>query len=299
MRIRTAACGICATDLNMIAGWKRTAFPAVPGHEWSGYVDVVGPEVSGELLGRACVAENVLRDGGEVGFEHPGGYAQCFLTEAANVRALPADFPMHVATLIEPLAVAVRGLNRLGELRADRALIFGDGPIGLLLTLLLRKSGVRDVAVVGGRENRLHLAQDYGAKRMCNYHRLPAGLEEGVASALGSDYPVIIEATGSANALECALTLAAKEARVLVLGDYGGATARFPWNRLLLRELHLIGSNASAGAWDEAVKKAVALRAELERMITHRFPAERFADAFALVRQKRSDALKVVLEWKT
>jgi 2-desacetyl-2-hydroxyethyl bacteriochlorophyllide A dehydrogenase len=299
VRIRTAACSICATDLEMIAGWKRTTFPAVPGHEWSGRVDAVGPDVSRELLGRACVAENVMRDGGEVGFEHPGGYAQCFLTEAANVRTLPADFPMHVAALIEPLAVAVRGFKRLGELRAGRTLIFGDGPIGLLLTLLLRESGVRDVAVVGGHENRLHLAQEYGARRVCNYHQLPGGLEEGVASALGGDYPVIIEAAGSADALECALTLAAKDARILILGGYGEATAHFPWwTRLQIPELHLIGSNASAGAWDEAVEKAVGLRAELERMITHRFPAERFADAFALVRQKRSDALKVVLEWK-
>ena len=42
-RIRTLACGICATDLEMIAGWNRTGFPAIPGHEWSGVVDAWDP----------------------------------------------------------------------------------------------------------------------------------------------------------------------------------------------------------------------------------------------------------------
>ena len=45
--IRTAFCGICATDLQMIAGWERTGFPSIPGHEWSGVVESVGPAFLG------------------------------------------------------------------------------------------------------------------------------------------------------------------------------------------------------------------------------------------------------------
>lgn len=45
VRIQTAACGICATDLSMIEGWERTGFPAIPGHEWSGIVESVGSGV--------------------------------------------------------------------------------------------------------------------------------------------------------------------------------------------------------------------------------------------------------------
>ena len=42
VRVRTRACEICATDLEMLSGWDRTGFPSIPGHEWSGTVDVVG-----------------------------------------------------------------------------------------------------------------------------------------------------------------------------------------------------------------------------------------------------------------
>lgn len=112
-RIRTAACGICATDLEMIAGWSRTSFPVVPGHEWSGVVDSVGPAVDAALMGKPCVAKNVLSDGGKVGFEHPGGYGEYLVTEAANLHPLPQDFSLSTAALIEPLAVCVRALRRM------------------------------------------------------------------------------------------------------------------------------------------------------------------------------------------
>ena len=86
VRIRTGVVGICATDLDVIADWQRLSSPAIRGHEWAGTVDAVGAGGDAGLIGRHCVAENVLADGGEVGFEHPGAYAQYFLTEQAKVH---------------------------------------------------------------------------------------------------------------------------------------------------------------------------------------------------------------------
>jgi threonine dehydrogenase-like Zn-dependent dehydrogenase len=139
----------------MIAGWNRTGFPAIPGHEWAGTVDAVGEGVTPELVERRCVGENVLADGGEIGFEHPGGYAEYLITEARHIQILPADFPLAVATLIEPLAVSVRGKRRLRLEDRSSALIFGDGPIGLLMLILLCGDGVENIFMVGGRPERL------------------------------------------------------------------------------------------------------------------------------------------------
>jgi len=112
VRIRTAACAICATDLEMMAGDDRVRRPAILGHEWAGTVDAAASPDDVALVGKPCVAENVLSDGGEVGFEHPGGYGVFLITEAANVHVLPDDLPMPVATLVEPLAVCVRAMRR-------------------------------------------------------------------------------------------------------------------------------------------------------------------------------------------
>ena len=296
VRIRTAACGVCATDLEMIAGWSRTAVPAIPGHEWAGFVDAAGPGADPTLVGRPCVAENVLADGGEVGFEHPGGYGEYFLTEAANVHALPADFPLAVATLIEPLAVCVRALRRLRLQDRSAALILGDGPIGLLTLLLLKAERVRRVVLVGGRPARLAVARQLGADETLNYHEAGADLAAAILPSSAAAFPNIIEASGSPDAMRAGLDVTALGGKILAIGDYGPSRADFPWNRLLHRELELIGSNASAGAWPEAVRLAAGRTVPLEPLVSRRLPAASFAEAIELARTAR-DVIKVVMEW--
>ena len=296
VRIRAGAVGICATDLQMIAGWNRTGFPAVPGHEWSGTVDAVGSGGDESLVGRRCVAENVWAGGGEVGFEHPGGYAECFLTEQANVRTIPEDFPFARAAMIEPLAVCVRAWTRLGG-RADApVLVFGDGPIGLLMTMVLAHAGVADTLLVGGREPRLALGRQLGAARTANYHELGEDLAGGLRRELKMRFPTVIEASGSGRAIDAAVELVRPCGKVLVLGDYAAARASFQWNDVLEREITMIGSNASAGAWPQAVDLAVRGALPLDDLITHRLPAAEFHQAIRLARHDRT-AIKVVLEW--
>ena len=296
VRIRTAACGVCATDLEMIAGWDRTGFPAIPGHEWAGVVDAAAPGGDERLIGRACVAENVLADGGEVGFEHPGGYAHYLLTEAANVHPLPEGFPPVSAALIEPLAVCVRAMRRLAMHSGEAALVLGDGPIGLLMLVLLKAAGVERVALVGGRPARLAVASELGADAALNYHEAGADLAQAVAASCGERWPNVIEASGSSAALAAGLALAAHEGKVLLIGDYVDARAEFRWNRMLHGELELIGSNASAGAWGEAVRLAVEGAVPLARLVSRRLPAASFAEAVDLARTDR-DVIKVVMEW--
>lgn len=296
VRIKTAACGICATDLEMIGGWERTSFPGIPGHEWSGIVDAVGDGGDNTIIGRHCVAENVLWDGGEVGFEHPGGYAECFITETDNLHFLPDDFPLTVAALIEPLAVVIRAWRRLRMEDKSSALVVGDGPIGLLMTMLLKRSGVRSITVMGGRENRLALARKLGAERALNYHQFRGNGMETAKETLNCSFPNIIEASGAAAAANAAVELASKKARVVIVGDYNKARADFLWNHLLINELELIGSNASAQAWPEAVQTAVAVRQNLAELISGEWPAAKFAAAFDAVKHNR-EIIKAILRW--
>ena len=298
VRIRTAACGICATDLHMIAGWDRTPFPAIPGHEWAGTVDALGEGVDKALAGKRCVAENVLSNGGEVGFEFPGGYGEYFITEAANICPLPDDFPLTIAALTEPLAVSVHGVSKLHLKDKSRALVIGDGPIGLLTLMLLRRAGVEEVVVVGGRAPRLTIAQESGASQIIDYHKIEGDLAAGIIKSAGKDFPIVVEASGSETAMQASLYLANACGQILVLGDYGSARADFEWNHLLHRELDIIGSNASAGAWPEAVRLSVEGRLPLEKLVTQRIPIEHFAEGMELTRSRRGDVVKVVMEWE-
>ena len=295
VRIRTMACGICATDLEMIGGWERTSFPSIPGHEWSGMIDAVGHGGDKTIIGRHCVAENVLRDGGEVGFEHPGGYAEYFITETDNLIFLPVDFPIAVAALIEPLAVAIRSLRRIRIEDKSSALIAGDGPIGLLMTILLKQAGIGHITVIGGRENRLALATQLGAERALNYHQFRGGMET-AKETLKCSFPNIIEVSGSAAAANAAVQLASKQGKVLIVGDYKQAEASFTWNHLLHNELELIGSNASAQAWPEAFQAAIAIQQDLAKLISGEWPAVEFATAVNAVKHNR-EIIKAILRW--
>jgi threonine dehydrogenase-like Zn-dependent dehydrogenase len=291
VRMRTLACGICATDLEMIAGWDRTGFPAIPGHEWCGVVDAVGPGVPAGLLGRHCVGDNVLPDGGEVGFEHPGGYAECFLTQAANLRPLPPGTSPTAATLIEPLAVCLRGLGRLRPFNPRQILVVGDGTIGLLMTILLLAEETEGLTVVGGVPERLAMARELGARHALDY-RTPD-----LAAQLGNGFSTVVEASGTTDGLRTALECAANEAKILILGDYADARADLRWNDLLHRELDLIGSNAGTGAWDQAVGQFAELGERLGRLVTHTAPYQEYADALDLARTRRDGAVRVVLTW--
>jgi len=301
VRIRTAACGICATDIEMIAGWDRTGFPSIPGHEWAGVVDTVGPGVDAGLVGRRCVAENVLSDGGEVGFEHPGGYGEYLITEADRLHLLSDDFPLSTATLIEPLAVCVRGLRRLETARGGDStgpfLVLGDGPIGLLITALLAEKRGNEVFLVGGRPQRLALARELDAIAVLDYHQAGDDPAEAIRSSFPEAFPAIVEVSGDPKALDTALDLAAPEGAILVLGDYAESRADFPWNHLLHQEITLVGSNASAGAWSEAVRIALNREIPLDRLITHCFPPERCSDAVELTRGPQPGLIKAIIQW--
>lgn len=294
--VSTLSCGVCATDLEMIDGWDRTGFPAIPGHEWSGRVEALGNGADPALLGRVVVGDNILPDGGEVGFEHPGGYATRFITRADNLFILPDKLAASDATLIEPLAVCLRGIRKAKDILPADALIFGDGPIGLLSLLLLRHFGSKSLTIVGGRQLRLTLATSIGASATVNYHEAD-DLADSIQRVAGrTSWPLIVETSGTVTAMESALTLGRNEARIVALGDYGAGRAGFPWNTLLHKELHLLGSNTGSGAWGESVGLASSL--PLSRLITHRFPAAEFLTAVQTVRDRTSGSVKVVLEWE-
>jgi 2-desacetyl-2-hydroxyethyl bacteriochlorophyllide A dehydrogenase len=298
VRIRTKAVGICATDLVMIAGDPRVKLPALLGHEWSGVVDATGAGVDPALVGKPCVAYNVRPDGGEVGFEHPGAYGETFVTDANNLQLLPANVPFSTAALCEPLAVALRGLRRMAATNLENVLLFGDGPLGLILLMLLKRNGFQEITVVGSRSGRLAMAVTLGASSIVDYHQHPHHLAEILLQEHGRRFANVIEVSGSPQALRTSWQVAANDGRILVIGDYGEASADFPWNHLLHYELHFIGSNASEGCFAEAVYLVSTDQLPLDTLITQRFPVTQYTQAFELVKQKDPSMIKVVLEWE-
>ncbi len=178
--VRTQSCGMCHTDIDILNGrYGISAFPLIPGHEYSGVVEAVAADVTGFSAGdrvvvdpniscggcRACRRglHNLCEDLKAYGVTTHGGFADYSVVQEANVYSI-GDMPFDVAALAEPLGCVLNGVNAAGTDGVRNAVVFGAGPIGTLMALTLGARGVSDVSVVDLSESRLDFAQSLGLR---------------------------------------------------------------------------------------------------------------------------------------
>jgi 2-desacetyl-2-hydroxyethyl bacteriochlorophyllide A dehydrogenase len=284
--VRVASAGICGSDLHLLT-WN---LPAVMGHEFAGTL-ADGTPVAVEPLApcgacTSCRAGDYQRcvDGPGIvmGVGLDGGMAdECVVPERSLAR-LPTGVALTDACLVEPLAVAVHGVRRGGVRPSDRVAVIGGGTIGQ--TAIVATQAVGASVDLSARHER---QREAGA-------RLGAGEVQG-------DYDVVIEAAGTANALAQAVELCRPGGTVVLLGTYWDGGVEMPGQTLCMKEIDLVpasmyGRSGPSRDFDVAVT-LLATRPEIAAtIITHRFPLDAVADAFATARDRAAGAIKVVLE---
>ena len=307
VRVRSARAGVCRTDLDILAGTldaRWVTFPVIPGHEWSGVVDSVGERVTGLEPGQRVVCEGNIpclacrrcRAGDThlcetydaVGFTRGGGYGEYVVVPARVVHPIPDHVSFDVAVLVEPAAVVLKALERARIEPGETVGVIGIGALGAIAIRLARLHGPAAVIAYGVREEELELARVLGADDVVNVE----------ADDVGGDLDVVVETAGAASAVELATRLAREGGRVVLLGIAGhGHELTLPADRLALRDLSVFGSvGYTTAAWARTVALVSEQLVDLEPIVTHRFPLERFADAFALMDERRGVVAKIVLE---
>jgi len=305
VRLRVAACGICGTDLHL---WKRELAAPVgvaPGHEIVGR-PLDGPAGLGDHLYAVepmsvcgacdfCVSGRrhlcpkleiigVMRNGGLAEFVDVPGYA---------LHPVHASVSPLVASLAEPLAVAVRGTGLAGLGDDSRVLVLGAGTIGLLCGLLARdRVGAGTVAITARHEQQKSAARQLGL----------TALAEADVKAWLKDAPpdVIVETVGGhADTLLDATRWCRPGGRIVVLGIFSKRAEINAYN-LATRELELVGSDLygmtrRGPEFRAAVGLLPRYASELEPLLTHRFPLERLEDAFRCAGDKTTGAIKVTV----
>ena len=163
VRVKVEACGICGSDLHML---PSPAMPAgtVMGHEFAGEIDALGPGVEGFAEGdRVCVypfkpidhhdLEVAMNTGLGMGGGH-GAYAEKVVASAEMLWRLPDGVELEQGALVEPLAVALHGVDIGGVEAGDACAVIGAGPIGIMTAVALRARGVENVVVIEKNEHR-------------------------------------------------------------------------------------------------------------------------------------------------
>jgi L-iditol 2-dehydrogenase len=325
--IRPVHVGICGTDLELLAGDVDPAYvryPLVPGHEWSGVVETVGPGVTGLSPGQNVIAEGVIpcrscarcaqgqtnlcAHYDELGFTRPGAAADQVIVPAQVVHVLGGSVSLREAALAEPAAVAWRAITRDPPRPGERVAVVGDGTVALIAAHLVGLFSPAEVVVHGLRPGQAGLAAELGATafeisgaRDLSGPGLPEdalGRGAAAAPARSGPFDLVIEAAGTAAAVESAIALARRGGRVILLGLAGnGVTARLPVDDVVNNDLRISASFAyTSAAWAEVAGLLSSGQIRLGPLITHRFPLHRFEDAYRALRDPAGPRGKVMLD---
>jgi 2-desacetyl-2-hydroxyethyl bacteriochlorophyllide A dehydrogenase len=299
--VAPTGCGVCGTDLHLIDGELPDAlYPIVPGHEFAGTVVAVGREVAGVREGDSVAIEPKVvcghchfcrlgrsnlcdrgRSVGVIGID--GGCAEFVAVPAEKTFVLPDGFPHRWGALMEPVACAVHGFDKVGLRLADHVLIYGAGTMGLLLCQLAVAHGAGSVCVVDLNTARLERAAAMGAD----------------GTATGPDqldrpqgWEVVIDATGSVPAIEDGLRRVRKGGTFLMFGvTPDTATARFSPFSVFHEEIRIVGSRAILHSFARAGELLGRGVIDGDAMLTHRLPLEDYGLAIDLFR--RGEGVKI------
>jgi threonine dehydrogenase-like Zn-dependent dehydrogenase len=288
VRVRVRAAGICGSDLHMVAGGFLG--DVVLGHEVAGVTDD-GTPVAIEPLSPcgACAPcargdYNLCERGPRIihGVGCDGGMADELRVPARALVPLPAGVALGDASLVEPLAVVLHGLRRAGLCGGERVAVVGGGAIGLCAVAAARAAGAEVV-----------LEARHDAQRA-------AGERLGAAAKASGAADLVVDAAGTESSFARAAELARPGGRISLVGSYWTPVA-FPGFALCLKEVDVLPASlySRSGAMRDIDAAAALLAAtpELPRaVITHRFPLDAAPEAFATAADRRSGAIKVVLE---
>jgi L-iditol 2-dehydrogenase len=275
--LRVAACGVCASELDMWEGRADVDYPRFPGHEVSGTVERLGPEVEGLALGDPVAAWVTTR-----------GFAEYVVVRAEH--CFPAGtIPLDLA-LAEPLACAVNAVELAAPALGDDVVIVGAGFMGNLVQKLVQLKGPREVIVADTRPDALERARALGATRTVDVlHEPIADVVRDATGGAGGD--VSFEVTGAQSALLALGDVTRMSGKVAIVGFHQGGMRELPlagWNWMAyeivnahFRDVATIMRGMRAG-----MRLLASGRLALDDLVTHRFPLEDVNEAFAVAVEK-------------
>ena len=311
--IKVRKASICGTDIH-IWNWdawsqKTIKVPMVIGHEFMGEIAKLGAEVTGFQVGdrvsgeghitcghcRNCRAgkRHLCRNTVGLGVNRPGCFAEYVSLPAFNVFRVPKDIPDEIAAFFDPLGNAVHTALSF-DLVGEDVLITGAGPIGVMAAAISKHVGARHVVVTDLNPYRLDLARKLGATRAVDVKSETLG---DVMRSLGmtEGFDVGMEMSGNDRAFRDLLSVMNHGGRVAILGIPPNEVS-IDWNQVIFKGLVLKGVYGRE-MFETWYKMVAMLQSGLDvaPVVTHRFPAAQYAQAFEAMRSGQSG--KVILDW--
>ena len=317
--VRVHSCGVCGTDLKKIATGSHSA-PRIFGHETSGVVAAVGAGVSKFSPGDRVVifhhipcgtcffcrhktfaqCETYKKVGCTAGFEPAGGgfaeYVRVmdWIVDRGTVR-IPAGVSFEQACFVEPVNTCMKGIENLALAQGETVLVIGQGPIGIILSILAKRAGAK-VLTSDLYKQRLKISQAFGLQ-----HGIDASGSDVIkvvrehTEGRGADAAIV--AVGGNALIRSAMDAVRPGGRVLLFAQTARGETTIDPAAVCVDEKTLLGSySASVELQEESVRFVMNREMDLEELISHRFPLSRSVEALALAAHPQPDSMKIVIQ---
>jgi len=319
--VRVGACGICGTDLKIVAGmYEGTWPPALPfiqGHEWTGTVAALGDGVTGLQVGDRVAAENhkgcgacancrrgrynlceAARSKGKAyrlyGHSAQGAFAEYAARPAGLLHKMPDSVSFEEGTIVNQGALGLHALRRCRIEPGDTVAVIGPGLVGLVAVQLAKAVGATRV-IVAGRGPRLDLARELGADHVIDVSTTDVtdGIR-GLTAGRGAD--CAFECAGAPSAVVAAMNCVKRGGRVALVGLTGNKQVELNTDRLVLDEIDLFGVRSSPNAYPELIALIAASKVNVRRLVSRVYPLDRITEAFDAFRKREGGAIRMVIK---
>jgi L-iditol 2-dehydrogenase len=312
--VEVAYVGVCGTDPHMHHNLVKFDFnfPFIMGHEFAGTIVAAGPEVNGWRVGQRVTAETHAEYCGEClfcrgnfyqccrrrkgfGFHVNGAFTKYVRVPARILHRVPEGVDLKAAALTEPLCVAYQAVVNNSRVNpADLVVVIGPGPIGLLCAKMASLAGASEIVMLGtdGDDGRLQLSLECGATLTINCSREDA-LAKIMSLGDGLGANLVVDTAGSSPTLKLSLDAVRPGGQITKIG-WGPGPVGFSLDQLIAKAATLKGSFSHTwSVWEASLRLIESGQVDLERLVSHVLPLDRWEEAFHLIDSK--EGVKVVL----
>jgi D-arabinitol dehydrogenase (NADP+) len=275
-----------------------------PGHEFAGVVEEVGSQVEDFKVGDRVVANNWILCGKcyyckedkplfcenpyAMGVNGPGGFAEYVVVNESMAYHISDNLSFDEASMTEPTACAVHGIDVMDVQCGDDVLVFGAGPTGIILAQLLRYCGGVNLVVAAPTKFKLDIIDDLKIGETIQIDRHdPSKNEKLIKERYPRGFDIVVDATGSAEVVEQCIKFTKRGAKVVMYGvcDAKDRISISPYE-VFEKELKLMGSYCQTHCFGRALKYLENRTVKVDKLVTHKFSLDDYGKAIDMLMGK-------------
>lgn len=310
--LRIRRIGVCGSDIHVYHGKHPfTSYPVTQGHEVSGEIVELGEGVSGLRLGQRVTVEpqvvcgqcypcrhgkyNLCENLKVMGFQTTGTASEYFAVDASKITPLPEEMDFDLGAMLEPLAVAVHAVGRMGSVKGLKVAVLGAGPIGNLVAQTAKGQGADSVLITDVSDVRLEKARQCGVEYTVNTKNKDFG--EAMVECFGPDKAdVIYDCAGNDITMGQAIRYARKGSTIILVAVYAGMANV----DLAVLNDHELDLNTTMMYRHEDYLEAIRLvqegRVALRPLISSHFAFRDYLEAYRYIDANRETTMKVLID---